>query len=430
MGICHSKKPKKSGNQATNLSLDSKKESLDKKYLGVTVKISDTPHDDLGSFCGEVIIMKRKKKLNYDNQYFTILEAEGEDGEKKPLKVNFNDYDYIKHGVGELMVERKKKALRIHRHEIVYGTWQNGLLTNPFKIVVDDPATEGVLNIQADILSPNELNFTNLKNGLTANYKGGFRDGIKNGQGTYTGFDGVKITGTWDEGAFVEIQECAEIEYPDGNRYKGELHAGCKYGSGEFWYANGDHYKGKFLNNFKEGLGVFTHGAMSGVRSKVESKIQNGEIPTQEEQPKKDKPAPKQGFGNKVKGFFGKMIKPITDTKLNEPEEEEVVTVPQTPQLAPRSGYTYEGKFKEGLFHDENARKIYEDGAKYRGAFRNNQYHGKGEFNFSNGWRYEGTFQAGKFFAAGVLFDQENKVKLEKSDWDHRIPQDPLNLLE
>ena len=70
--------------------------------------------------------------------------------------------------------------------------------------------------------------------------------------------DGKIITGHMVNG---QIQS-GIIEYPNGDRFNGEINQNCACGEGDITYANGDWYKGQFNKDLRSGFGKmnFTSG--------------------------------------------------------------------------------------------------------------------------------------------------------------------------
>ena len=117
-------------------------------------------------------------------------------------------------------------------------------------------------------------------------YKGGMRNGYKNGQGTYTNANGEEYIGEWKDGqrhgqgtlTYSEPHPKAGYKYvgdfKDGQRhghgtqtysapseYVGEAYAGewrdnRRDGSGIHTHSNGDVYEGEFKDGLKNGFGV------------------------------------------------------------------------------------------------------------------------------------------------------------------------------
>ena len=56
------------------------------------------------------------------------------------------------------------------------------------------------------------------------------------------------------------MQSDGEINYPNGNRYAGEITMYTAHGKGVLTYANGDVYRGQFVRDWPEGTGVLTPG--------------------------------------------------------------------------------------------------------------------------------------------------------------------------
>ncbi len=77
-------------------------------------------------------------------------------------------------------------------------------------------------------------------------YVGGYKDGKKNGQGTGTWFDGSEYVGEYNNG-YEHGQGTLTIH--DGGKYEGEWKGGKKNGQGTFTYYDGDKYVGEFKDD-------------------------------------------------------------------------------------------------------------------------------------------------------------------------------------
>ncbi len=66
-------------------------------------------------------------------------------------------------------------------------------------------------------------------------------------------------------------------------------------------------------------------------------------------------------------------------------------------------GRRYEGDFREGAFEGQGT-MTFPSGAVYTGRFRNGKRHGLGAMTFANGFRYEGHFRENRSHGYGALF--------------------------
>ena len=86
-------------------------------------------------------------------------------------------------------------------------------------------------------------------------YKGGFKDGLQDGKGTYTWANGDKYEGEFKNG--LEDGK-GTFTWADGDKYKGEWKKGLRHGRGTLTLANGIKYEGVWEKGRKSkgGLGV------------------------------------------------------------------------------------------------------------------------------------------------------------------------------
>ena len=84
---------------------------------------------------------------------------------------------------------------------------------------------------------------------------GEYKDGKKDGQGTWTSTDGRKYVGEWKDG---KRNGQGTYTYPDGRKYVGEYKDGKKYGQGTNTWSDGRKYVGKFKNGLPNGKGTET----------------------------------------------------------------------------------------------------------------------------------------------------------------------------
>lgn len=170
--------------------------------------------------------------------------------------------------------------------------------------------------------------------------------GVKTGDGTWQGKDGLIYNGHFVEGQFHGE---GTAQYPDGSRYEGEWQNGQRAGEGTLRRADGAVYEGSFANNTFNGQGTLTRA--------------NGDVLTGQWE----------------------------DGELN-----------GDGSLTAADGRLYVGAFRNGEFHGQGT-LTYPDGRSYEGTFSKGDYHGKGTQVFADGKQYQGQFVDGQFHGKGIL---------------------------
>jgi hypothetical protein len=109
-------------------------------------------------------------------------------------------------------------------------------------------------------------------------YTGGFKDGVRQGNGilllpggrkivgvwennemksgTYTEPDGTVYKGQWK---FRERNGQGTLSYPDGRKYVGEFKSGQRHGRGTMDFPDGRQYEGEFFQGQRTGRGAMTY---------------------------------------------------------------------------------------------------------------------------------------------------------------------------
>ena len=101
----------------------------------------------------------------------------------------------------------------------------------------------------------NEIDITKLGYEYSGNkYKGDWKNGKKNGQGTITYPDGTKYVGEFKEDSF---HGQGTITYPDGIKYVGEWKNGNREGQGTWTHPDGTKYVGEFKDEKMNGQGTY-----------------------------------------------------------------------------------------------------------------------------------------------------------------------------
>lgn len=88
-------------------------------------------------------------------------------------------------------------------------------------------------------------------------YAGGWRDGVYDGQGTFTWPNGDRYVGEFRDG---ELSGRGVLTSTDGNRYEGEWRHSMREGPGVEVYADGNRYEGEWRNDKPDGRGRATFG--------------------------------------------------------------------------------------------------------------------------------------------------------------------------
>jgi hypothetical protein len=86
-------------------------------------------------------------------------------------------------------------------------------------------------------------------------YSGGFKDGLRHGEGVLLLPGGRKIVGVWVDN---EIREGIYTE-PDGTRYEGQWQFRERNGQGTLWYPDGRKYTGAFKSGRRHGKGTLSY---------------------------------------------------------------------------------------------------------------------------------------------------------------------------
>jgi len=86
-------------------------------------------------------------------------------------------------------------------------------------------------------------------------YKGEWKNGMYDGNGTYIWNDGTQYTGEWRQNQMCGF---GKMMHANGDVYEGTYTFGMKYGYGKMTYSNGDVYEGNWYGGKREGLGTQT----------------------------------------------------------------------------------------------------------------------------------------------------------------------------
>ena len=219
-------------------------------------------------------------------------------------------------------------------------------------------------------------------------YEGEFKEGLKQGQGTYEWDSGLRYEGEFDadrpngKGKFL---------FPNGDVYEGDVKAGVVAGRGIYVTKGGDRIEGSFADGRANGSGIYRFA--SGDR--YEGDMVAGE------------PRGKGRYftksGDRIEGQFAGGRAQGNGTYYF------------------ANGDRYEGEMKEGALSGQGA-YFYASGQKYEGELVNALPEGKGVFWFIDGSRFEGAFEKGLARAKGVVVKPDGtKTAAEMVDGDVRL---------
>ena len=171
----------------------------------------------------------------------------------------------------------------------------------------------------------------------------------------------VFVEGVWEKG---ELRK-ANIFYPNGEFYQGEMASSNYNGKGKFICQNYE-YNGDFIDGEKNGEGTikFNDG------TEYSGKFSNNNF---------------DGYGN---------------MKWNNDLE-------------------YKGNFKDNYL-EGNGVLFNKEGEKYEGYFEKSAFHGKGKYTYLNGDEYEGDFVYGIRKGKGIY--RKNNGFIYEGQWDNNIP--------
>jgi len=109
-------------------------------------------------------------------------------------------------------------------------------------------------------------------------YTGGFKDGVRQGEGILLMPGGRKIVGVWEDNEiksgtytepdgtvyegqwmFRERNGQGTLTFPDGRKYVGEFKSDQRHGQGTMLFPDGRKYVGEFLSGKRTGIGTMTY---------------------------------------------------------------------------------------------------------------------------------------------------------------------------
>lgn len=235
-------------------------------------------------------------------------------------------------------------------------------------------------------------------------YKGDFVNGKAHGNGILLTSDGVKITGSFENGVpsgydYVQFPEDSKTDF-----YLGGFLNDKANGFGTIIYKNGLMYYGQYKDDQFTGEGVRYNMANGEKQSGV---FRNGELVT----PKSEKDlkiiyGSKNGFGIKLTetGRYS------GDLKDGIPEGQGLMQC--------YSGYTIVGEFHNGVANGKGTLENTEKGIRYIGEIKNNAANGNGTIYYADGTSEKGFFKDGS-----LVNEKPQDTKVAKPEVSWTIPQ-------
>ena len=201
-------------------------------------------------------------------------------------------------------------------------------------------------------------------------YEGDYRDGVREGLGTYSWPNGDRYEGRF----LADLPDDAHATYlfANGDRYEGEVRKGLIEGRGRYTSRAGDRFEGMFRNGVPDGEGtyLFANG------DRYDGEVSSGRI---------------HGHG-RYRSARGDVIEAsFADGRAS-----------GIGRLAYANGDVYEGELASGVPSGQGA-FTYRTGLRYEGEVRDGAPRGKGVVVFADGRRFEGLFEGTIAGARGEL---------------------------
>ena len=337
-------------------------------------------------------------------------------------------------------------------HFIYSGNWLNGKMHGNGRAEWDGSSggssgssSNGGSSSQSDS-NENSNSNSNNNNSCRPNtprtcYEGQWNNGLRHGRGTLTTLDGTKeqgIIGVVVKGTFVRgrIHGNAELTYPEGDKYIGDVESGQPNGEGTMYWVDGSSFKGEFVSGTPCGRGVyrdskgelsgcFGTAGVSGPGSKT-WKISKHDIMdicsgAQSTQGTQSGPTFNNSNNNNAEEHKNRRDgngeeKSLVEMKYVGQLMDDQMHGPGT--LCWPDGRVYSGHFVQDQIEGQGTMRWKEKSSTsaanggasgffdcsentYVGSFRSGRFEGQGELTFADGATYKGLFQDGLFHGKG-----------------------------
>jgi len=187
-------------------------------------------------------------------------------------------------------------------------------------------------------------------------YKGEYKEGKYNGQGTFNYPFGTIYEGEWKDG---KKHGQGTLTSHSGDKYVGEFKYGERSGQGTYTWSNGDKYVGRWKDDKRNGQGTYTYPDGGKYVGRWKDNKRNG-------------------YGVLI---YGKGTK--------------------------WEGDKFEGKWKGDL--PLKGTFTWSNGDKYVGEWKDWKKHGQGTFTWSNGYRFKGEWKYHKKWN-GTTYDKHGNI--------------------
>jgi hypothetical protein len=252
-------------------------------------------------------------------------------------------------------------------------------------------------------------------------YEGEFKDGYRHGQGTYTWSDGDKYAGEFKDD---KPNGQGTYTWSDGRKYEGEFEDGIKHGQGTYTSIRGYKYVGEWRENkswngkeYDENgnvIGKF----VNGVKIIVEPVVVVDKKPSVVIEMK-----PAVVIDKKPAVVIDKKPAVVIDKKPSvvvDKKRQNGVLFRRWENLQWRwfrngnekKDRKYLGNIRNGGPNGQGI-LFFPDGDKYVGKFKDGEYHGQGTYTFHDGAKYVGEFKNGKVWN-GTAHDGNLEYKIVK----------------
>lgn len=228
-------------------------------------------------------------------------------------------------------------------------------------------------------------------------YVGLWKNDKQHGHGTVYSTDGTFINGIWENGEFIREENgrktgCTEGNCEDGfgvyvwdtgEKYEGYWKNKLRNGMGTNFYPSGNKYVGEWLNDKQHGTGTMTYAN----GEKYSGEYKNHEIEGQGTFITKDGTKYVGEFKNHMYHGFGTLYSPngITQTGF---WENNVFIGKKKPNKNDRKTECITGNCENGF-----GVYIWANGERYEGYWENSLRNGQGENYFANGDKFSGEFK-------------------------------------
>ncbi|MBN8548598.1 MAG: hypothetical protein J0M12_04710 [Deltaproteobacteria bacterium] len=243
-------------------------------------------------------------------------------------------------------------------------------------------------------------------------YEGNFKEGYRDGQGTYVWPNKTKYVGTWErgdqngQGIFYDAegkesfngtwnhgQQIAMVKDAKGQMIAtGCVSGNCQEGYGTYVYADGDKYEGGFKGGTRSGMGTFSWGSGIKYVGAWEAGNQNG-------QGTQYNPDGSVSYSGQWQN--GKQVAANANGASAESKAQIASNVCVSGDCQNGIGKmsfpglgTYEGAFKNGIREGQGT-FVWDSGQKYTGAWSADNITGHGLITYADGRKFEGSFKDG-----------------------------------